>query len=165
MMLESTSDVKDEVLNDCGGTSMVGRQVISALGLLAVILSCFSCSRSEGGRARTIRESIDLWTFSNAGMMIFDSVPLEEMRGVHLAGAGLINRDVLIKGRVEMSGVGGTYVVVSDNSARMLIDLTRISADSNQSPPRAGKSLYVHGEVKNSERGHVYLVANAIRGG
>ena len=163
-MLEFSSSAKDGVSID-RGLFMTRRQVISAFSLLVVMLLSFSCSRSEGGRTRTIRESIDLWTFTNAGMMIFDSVPLEEMRGVHLAGAGLINRDVLVKGRIELSGVGGTYVVVSDNSARMLVDLTRISADSNKSPPRTGKSLYVHGEVKNSERGHIYLVANAVRGG
>ena len=130
-----------------------------------ICLLAVSCSRSEGGRHRTIRESIDLWTFSNLGMMIFDSVPLEEMRGVHLAGAGMINRDVLVKGRVEISGVSGTYFVLSDNSARLLVDLTRVSADSNKSIPKAGRSVYVHGEVKSSERGHIYLLANAIRGG
>lgn len=114
---------------------------------------------------RTIRESIDLWTFSGLGMMLFDSVPLEEMKGVHLAGAGLINRDVLVRGRVETTGANGTYFVVSDSSARLLIDLTRVSADTNKSPPKAGRSVYVHGEVKSSERGHIYLVANAVRGG
>lgn len=139
-----------------------------ARGLSRFFFLClllFSCSRSEGGRIRTIRESIDLWTFSGLGMMLFDSVPLEEMKGVHLAGAGMINRDVLVRGRVEITGANGTYFVVSDNSARLLIDLTRVSADSNKSPPKAGRSVYVHGEVKSSERGHIYLVANAVRGG
>jgi hypothetical protein len=137
-------------------------------GFHSVFLICLlaiSCSRSEGGRNRTIRESIDLWTFSNLGMMIFDSVPMEEMRGVHLAGAGMINRDVLVKGRIEISGTGGTYLVLSDSSVRLLVDLTRVSADNNRSLPKAGRSVYVHGEVKSSERGHIYLLANAIRGG
>lgn len=137
-------------------------------GFHSIFLICLltiSCSRSEGGRNRTIRESIDLWTFSNLGMMIFDSVPMEEMRGVHLAGAGMINRDVLVKGRIEISGTGGTYLVLSDSSVRLLVDLTRVSADNNRSLPKAGRSVYVHGEVKSSERGHIYLLANAIRGG
>jgi hypothetical protein len=137
-------------------------------GFHSVFLICLltiSCSRSEGGRNRTIRESIDLWTFSNLGMMIFDSVPMEEMRGVHLAGAGMINRDVLVKGRIEISGTGGTYLVLSDSSVRLLVDLTRVSADNNRSLPKAGRPVYVHGEVKSSERGHIYLLANAIRGG
>jgi hypothetical protein len=132
---------------------------------LICLLAVSSCARSEGRRNRTIRESIDLWTFTSLGMMIFDSVPLEEMRGVHLAGAGMINRDVLVKGRVEISGASGTYLVLSDSSARLLVDLTRVSADINRSVPKAGRSVYVHGEVKSSERGHIYLLANAIRGG
>jgi hypothetical protein len=164
-MLESKSGVAGKMNDRRRISIMASRQVILAFSFFSVIAASFSCSRSDGGRTRTIRESIDLWTFSNTGMMLFDSIPLEEMRGVHLAGTGLINRDVLVKGRVELSGVGGTYLVVSDNSARMLVDLTRISADSDRSPPRSGKSVYVHGEVKSSEKGHVYLVANAIRGG
>lgn len=143
---------------------MMTRRLLFSLALSCLVLQS-SCSRSEGGRTRTIRESLDLWTFSSLGTMFFDSVPLEQMRGVHLAGAGMINRDVLVKGRVEISGSAGTYVVVSDESARMLVDMTRISAENNRSTPKPGKAIYVHGEVKSSEKGHIYLVANAVRGG
>jgi len=62
---------------------------MSRPALLLLVISLFSamsCSRSDGGRVRTIRESLDLWTFRNVGTMMFDSVPLEELRGVHLAG-------------------------------------------------------------------------------
>jgi len=133
--------------------------------LLVISLLGASCSRSDGGRLRTIRESLDLWMFMNIGTMMFDSVPLEELRGVHLAGTGLLNHDVLVKGTVESSGSEGTYIVVSDTSARMLIDTTRISAENNKRAPRVGKSIYIHGEVKSGEKGHIYLFANAIRGG
>jgi hypothetical protein len=133
--------------------------------IFGALLLLVGCSRSDGGRHRTIRESIDLWTFSNFGMMIFDSVPLEEMRGVHLAGSGMINRDVLVKGRIEISGDSGTYFVLSDKSARLLVDLTRVSAQTREPLPKIGRSIYVHGEVKSGERGHIYLLANAIRGG
>ena len=124
-----------------------------------------SCSRSEGGRTRTIRESIDLWAFSSAGTMIFDSVPLEDLRGVHLAGAGLLNRDVLVSGLVEASGNEGTYIILSDSSARMLIDTTRVSAIGQSRKVPGGKTVVVHGEVKSGEKGHIYLIANAVRGG
>jgi len=141
---------------------------MSRPALLLLVISLFSamsCSRSDGGRVRTIRESLDLWTFRNVGSMMFDSVPLEELRGVHLAGTGLLNHDVLVKGTVDSSGIEGTYMVVSDASARMLVDTTRISAENNKRPPRVGKSVYIHGEVKSGEKGHIYLFANAIRGG
>lgn len=131
---------------------------------LAVLLFV-SCSRSEGGRTRTVRESIDLWSFSLIGSMIFDSVPLEDLRGVHLAGAGLVNRDVLISGVVELSGAEGTYLVLSDASARMLVDTTRVTAARLSKISSRGKTVLVHGEVKTGEKGHVYLLANAVRGG
>jgi hypothetical protein len=129
------------------------------------LFSSLACSRSESGRDRTIRQSIDLWSFTNFGAMIFDSVPLEDMRGIHLAGAGLVNRDVMISGRVEMEGTEGTYIVLSDQSARMLVDTTRVSAITGKKIATAGKTVIVHGEVKSGEKGHIYLMANAIRGG
>lgn len=135
-----------------------------ALASLSVI-SLLSCSKSESGRVRTIRESIDLWAFSSIGSMIFDSVPLEDMRGVHLAGSGLVNRDVMIAGSVVTTGAEGTYIVLTDQSARMLVDTTRVTASSGKRLATSGKKVVVHGEVKSGEKGHIYLMANAIRGG
>jgi len=136
---------------------------MTAFTLTVLLLG--SCSRSEGGRPRTIRESIDLWSFSLAGSMLFDSVPLEDLRGVHLAGAGLVNRDVLVSGIVELTGAEGTYLVLSDASARMLIDTTRVTASRLSKISSRGKMVLVHGEVKTGDKGHVYLLANAVRGG
>lgn len=136
--------------------------------IVAIGLACYasaSCSRSEGGRERTIRESLDLFAFSAIGTMIFDSVPLEDLRGVHLAGAGLLNHDVLVTGTVESAGAGGTYFVLTDTSARMLVDTTRVSAAGQSLESRRGKKVIVHGEVKSGEKGHIYLLANAVRGG
>jgi exonuclease VII large subunit len=97
--------------------------------------------------------------------MLFDSVPLEDLRGVHLAGAGLVNRDVLVSGVIEMTGAEGTYLVLSDSSARMLVDTTRVTASRLAKMTSRGKTVLVHGEVKTGEKGHVYLLANAVRGG
>jgi hypothetical protein len=97
--------------------------------------------------------------------MLFDSVPLEDLRGVHLAGAGLLNHDVLVSGTVESAGAGGTYFVLTDASARMLVDTTRVSAAGQSIESKRGKRVIVHGEVKSGEKGHIYLLANALRGG
>ena len=133
---------------------------VMLVGLLA-----FSCSRSEGGRTRTVRESLDLWTFSTFGTMVFDSVPLENFRGVHLAGAGLLNRDVLVSGVIDAMGAQGTYIVLTDDSARMLVDTTRLSASGFGKEGIRGKRFVIHGEVKSGEKGHIYLLANALRRG
>jgi hypothetical protein len=136
--------------------------------LIFYILAAFfvlGCSRSEGGRARTVRESLDLWTFSTFGTMVFDSVPLEDLRGVHLAGAGLLNRDVLVAGTVDTMGAEGTYIVLTDASARMLVDTTRLSAAGFSRDGIRGRRLIIHGEVKSGDKGHIYLMANALRRG
>jgi hypothetical protein len=97
--------------------------------------------------------------------MVFDSVPLEDLRGVHLAGAGLLNRDVLVSGTVDAMGSEGTYIVLTDASARMLVDTTRLSAAGFSRESLRGRRLIIHGEVKSGEKGHIYLMANALRRG
>jgi len=153
--------------SQCSFNGETGGIVRSAL-IVIVAMAHFtlsSCSRSEGGRERTIRESLDLIVFSETGVMIFDSVPLEDLRGVHLAGAGLLNHDVLVSGTVELAGAGGTYFILTDSSARMLVDTTRVSAAGQSLESKRGKTVIIHGEVKSGEKGHIYLLANAVRGG
>lgn len=144
---------------------MAGAKMSRLNALIFIAFTLMSCSRSDGGRARTVRESLDLWTFSTFGTMVFDSVPLEDLRGVHLAGAGILNRDVLVTGTVELMGAEGTYVVLTDSSARMLVDTTRLSAAGFPREGLRGKRLIIHGEVKSGEKGHIYLMANALRKG
>lgn len=139
---------------------------MSRIVLLVLLMGlAASCSKSESGRARTIRESIDLWSFSTMGTFVFDSVPLEDLRGVHLAGAGLLNHDVLVSGVVDSMGAEGTYIVLTDSSARMLVDTTRLSAAGYNRNRIKGQRLIIHGEVKSGEKGHIYLMANALRRG
>jgi hypothetical protein len=97
--------------------------------------------------------------------MVFDSVPREDLRSVHLAGVGLLNRDVLVSGVVDASGAEGTYVVLVDETARMLVDTTRLSAAGFSPEGIQGRKLIIHGEVKSGERGHIYLMANGFRKG
>ena len=132
---------------------------------LSVVGSLASCSEWEGGRPRTIREKIDLWTFFTFGSVFFDSVAEEELRTVHLAGAGLLNHDVMVSGNVEIVGDLGTYIVISDGSARMLVDTTHTSANSNAKKAKVGNYVTVHGVIKSAENGHVYILANATRWG
>ena len=139
--------------------------MLRLLSMMILGLLLLGCSRSEGGRARTVRESLDLWTFSSFGTMVFDSVPMEDLRGVHLAGAGLLNRDVLVTGTVDSMGAEGTYIVLTDSSARMLVDTTRLSAAGFPRDGLRGRRLIIHGEVKSGEKGHIYLMANALRRG
>jgi hypothetical protein len=47
----------------------------------------------------------------------------------------------------------------------MLVDTTRVTASSGRRLATSGKKVVVHGEVKSGEKGHIYLMANAIRGG
>ncbi len=131
--------------------------------LLNLTFSLTSCT--DSGQKRTIRGTLDLWAFSTLGKTLFDSVANEDLRTVHLSGAGQLNHDVMITGRVEIAGDLGTYIVLSDGSARMLVDTTQTNAYGNSKLPKIGSQVSVHGVIKSAENGHIYILASAAREG
>lgn len=130
-----------------------------------VSLGLTSCTDEDSGPKRTIRGTADLWLFSHFGRVAFNTVAEQDLRSVHLAGAGQLNHDVMISGKVEISGDLGTYMVLSDGGARMLVDTTLTNAYSNAEAPKIGSQVTVHGVVKTAENGHIYVVASAAREG
>jgi hypothetical protein len=135
-----------------------------AIFLAVVLPLVVSCRQATGSRERSLKEAMDLKIFSMLGTLCFDSVSLEDLRSIHLSGAGLLNKDVLAAGVIESVSREGTFLVLTDHGARMLVDTTRVSATRDLSGLQLSKSIVVHGEVKSGEKGHIYLVANAIHG-
>lgn len=138
---------------------------ITILILLNLSICLSSCTDSDSIQKRTIRGNLDLWAFSNFGKLVFDSVSEEDLRSVHIAGAGQLNHDVIVSGKVEILGDLGTYLVLSDGSARMLVDTTFTNAYGASKPPKVGSNLKVHGIIKSAENGHIYILASAARQG
>jgi hypothetical protein len=132
---------------------------------LFVTLGLTSCTDDDSGPKRTIRGTADLWLFRNFGKLAFNTVAKQDLRSVHLAGAEQLNHDVMISGKVEVSGDLGTYIVLSDGGARMLVDTTLTNAYSTAETPKIGSQVIVHGIVKTAENGHIYVVASAAREG
>lgn len=94
-----------------------------------------------------------------------DSEEHLSLKGIHLDGAGLLNHDVRVNGRVELIGKFETYVVIEEERVRMLIDLSRIGSATVLKRLKQGATVEVAGKVQAGENGHVYLVATAIKAG
>ncbi len=128
-------------------------------------LGVTSCRSFDSATKRTVRGTIDLWLFTHFGRLAFDTVTEQELRSVHLGGAGQLNHDVMISGKVEILGDLGTYLVLSDGRARMLVDTTHTNAYSLAKAPKLGSQVIVHGVIKTAENGHIYVAASASREG
>ncbi|MCX6125263.1 MAG: hypothetical protein NTV34_11040 [Proteobacteria bacterium] len=87
------------------------------------------------------------------------------LKSVHLEGPGLLNQTVTVSGEVRVIGQFGTFVVIEDESVRMLVDLTRLAIVLRARKFSQGGWVEVAGRVQAGENGRVYLVANSIRAG
>lgn len=87
------------------------------------------------------------------------------LKDVHLDGSALLNKDVFVGGKLEVVGAFGTFVVISEERVRMLVDLSRLAGAWEASSVKVGQTIHVLGKVQSGEKGHFYLVANAIRAG
>ena len=87
------------------------------------------------------------------------------MKSVHLEGPGLLNKIVTVSGEVRVIGQFGTFVVIEEESVRMLVDLTRLAIVLRARKFGQGGWVEVAGRVQAGENGRVYLVANSIKAG
>lgn len=136
------------------------RQVRFILGL-SISLFLSSCTVSSNDRG--LLSNISIRIFEWVGVRLFESGEQFALKDVHLDGAGLLNRDVFVTGKVEVVGAFGTFIVISEDQIRMLIDLSHLGGLNT--PVVKGDTMKVIGKVQSGEKGHFYLVANAVSRG
>lgn len=138
------------------------------LRLLIHIFLWMIVTTGFGGCKSSISER-GLWyqlsvrVFESVGIMLFDADEQLSLKDVHLDGAGLLNREVFVSGKVEIVGAFGTFVVISEDRIRMLIDLSHLGGLSSRAA--TGDTMRIIGKVQSGEKGHFYLVANAVSRG
>lgn len=136
------------------------RQLLFILSL-STLASLSSCTGSSSERG--LLSNISIRIFEWVGVRLFDTDEQFALKDVHLDGAGLLNRDVFVTGKVEVVGAFGTFIVISEDQIRMLIDLSHLGGLNT--PVVKGDTMKVIGKVQSGEKGHFYLVANAVSRG
>lgn len=126
---------------------------------LLIFFSSCKVSSLEHGPLRHLSICIFEW----AGVELFDDEEQFSLKDVHLDGSGLLNHDVLVAGKVEEIGAFGTFVIISDERVRMLVDFSRLGGAPSK--VAKGDTMRIIGKVQSGEKGHFYLVANAINRG
>lgn len=129
------------------------------LGLCSATLLT-SCDKSTSWS-----ESIDSFLFELFGGTVFDRPNKISLKEIHLDDGRLQGKKIVVEGSVATVGDHHSYVIITDESARMLVLLNRIlDADEILKEPKADspKHLRVLGTVYKGKKGLPYISAISL---
>jgi hypothetical protein len=136
--------------------TIMSRKVIFLTGLLLASLT--GCVGDE-----SMINTLDRAFFSRTGRFLFSSYSSVTMKEIHLGLEELRGKKVSIEGRVIEAGKHQTFFIMEDDSARMLVVLTRYPNVLPDLGTRNGKIVRVLGIVGNGKKGLPVVMASAIR--
>jgi hypothetical protein len=105
---------------------------------------------------------LDANTFGSFGTTILSDPQQVSLKEVHLDAGQLVGRTIVIEGSVVNVGKYHTHVVLADNSARMLVVLTKLHEVSDEFEHQPPKALRILGTVERGKKGLPYISAIAI---
>lgn len=126
-----------------------------AMILLSLTTSCIG--------DESLVNSLDRAVFSRSGKFLFSSYAPITLKEIHLGLEELRGKKVLIEGKVVEAGKHHTFFIMEDDSARMLVVLTRFPNILPDLGTRHGKNVRVLGIVGNGKKGLPVVMASAIR--
>jgi hypothetical protein len=127
------------------------------LGLFLSVSVLSGCWRRD-----SFPEMFDDWLFRMSGGTLFSNPERLSLKEIHLDNGMLTGRLVIVEGVVEGMSDLGTYLVMSDHSARLLVVLT----DVDHMPfVQIGKrnTLNVLGKVESGKKGLPFVRAFSVR--
>lgn len=129
------------------------RLIIALLCVLAVA----GCRNS-----RTPSGSLDRKLFQWVGGTIFSSPGRIGLKEILLDTGALQGREVIVEGDVLTIGKYGTYLILSDGSGRLLVELTQIMPPLVMERGFFPKRIRALGSIERGNKGFPLLVARAI---
>ena len=110
---------------------------------------------------RTVQD-VDLAAFESFGGTLFADPALVTMKEIHLDKGALVDQRIVIEGDVVEIGKYKTYMVVSDNTARMLVVLTEIYGGVPIDDKMVGRKIRLLGTVEDGKKGLPFMQAKAL---
>lgn len=124
---------------------------------LALLLA--SCNKEDSW----LMQSIDAYTFNKIGGVIFEEVEQVSLKEIHLDSGLLINRTIIVEGKIVKIGEYGTYIIMSDDSYRILVMNAKIDIANNFKENKHIKNnVRVLGKIKTNRQGQPFVSALAI---
>ncbi len=133
------------------------------LGRVVPIFSSLLCLTLVGcGGVNEIKQELDFYSFRITGGTLFSKPNQVTTKELHFDTGRLLGREVILEGKVEEIGSFLTYLVVSDDSGRMLIVLTNIEDLDAGFSTKKVKIIKILGSVERGKKGLPYILARSI---
>lgn len=127
---------------------------------IVLFLSVSGCEQS-----RAVLQRLDLWGFRLLGQSLLSDTGYVRIKEVHLNNRVLLGKPVIVAGALQKVGAQRTYLVMADSSAKLVVDLTKLSAAEREELDEAQDDarLKVFGVVGINSKGHPHLLAKALK--
>jgi len=130
-------------------------RIFTILALMSLIHGC-----EQGSDLKKI---IDYQSFEYIGGTLFSAPSQVTMKEIHLDKGLLFGQEVMLEGTIMEIGSYQTYMVLSDNTARMLVVLTDLDFyDVIGEENLQGEQVKILGVVDYGKKGLPYILAKSI---
>lgn len=99
--------------------------------------------------------------FEKTGIPLQFGVSSASLKELHLSRLIAPDRNLLVKGDVVEAGEGGTFIVIEDGQAKIMVDVTAV--DPGILKGVIGKRVEILGRFSGGKKGLPLLVASALR--
>ena len=126
------------------------------VGLMAIV-GCKDSSK--------IVEIVDEIAFIFLGGTVLSSPEQISLKEVHLDPAGWIGRRVIVEGQLKKNSDSGTYMVISDELASLLIVTTEVKSRGQLKGWTQDQAIRILGKLETGRKGLLLLRADVIAEG
>lgn len=134
------------------------------LSLAFLVGGLFSCM-GPGHSDQSLVDRIEARLFARFGTMMFSDVAYESLQTIQVDGSRLVAQPIIVKGAVENVGGESTYLVLREDNAKMLVDLSSLAELPLMPAPKVGGEVAVYGRLFAREQGRFIFKADALYNG
>ena len=125
--------------------------------LLITVIS--GCDRLVGSFTRRV----DILSFKNLGGTVFQEPEQISLKRIHLDQAQLMGQLVIAEAKVVDIGNHKTYLIVNDNTTRLLVTTTGMITNDADLDYANQDTIRILGTIERGKRGLPYLDAISIK--
>jgi len=144
-----------------GRRTLVRVTMPKAPSLLLTLLLLFGlggCFDSESSIS-----AIDRKLFAKIGGTLFGSPSQVTLKEVHLDSGRLAGRDVIVEGAILEFGKHETFLVLGDDSARLLVVLTDVPKRAKELVQLKSERIRILGVVEHGKKGLPLVTARSVQ--
>jgi hypothetical protein len=124
------------------------------LVIAMILITNSSCLRTK--------KFIDGLAFKTFGTTLLSNAKMVSLKEIHLDSGSLLGQPVILEGVILDIGKYATHLVITDQSARMLVTLTALASEGIPDEGRASTSIRILGTVERGKKGLPFVSAIAL---